>query len=538
MMVSSLLRHLSTPILVSFLLSTAFLSASGPDSSLVVLPEITELNYDLTERLEWQPSAFTDWNHPYALEGRIFYRPDLNYAASRLLLFPGKRAKADNAYIKLLGYHKLRQQDKPYQVGRAGLYSQSSGVIRSFAIGSFTLSAGEGLCLAIEDRNKSGSGQTILPVSALSHPSFTGAAFTAGYRQTTVTAWLSATNRLALLDDNRISHLYISDLVDPAGKDIVQETSSGFILNSDLLSEKHRLARLGGFFYQQSFVHYFSTNSYDRKRQISAIFGLLRHKALELGFETDLEADKPAWAVQSGYNSELLKQILRYYNRPAVLYPSYSQTRQIFGQQTGCEEISWDSICEITKEVDLTVRIAAVKYFADSSSTRWKERAILAIKAHKPSWQAGLNYYRFRKDLIAAYDSLEEAVLPTQNRFKAFWKQEFSQALSYSMSCQYQHYLDRKFTKNGFALQHSFAYKGKKADCNLAFITWTNQKTAYTSTDLLTDDELLLQADSDSALRFHISYHFVPSFKVSASIYRPFRDIATQAYSLNLQITL
>jgi len=501
------------------------------------LPEIIELNYDETELLNWQVT-FRDTVKPkfkpvYRIDAKPNWNPDKELLTTRLIFSATDAEAASFPQLKGVFYQKLQAGKEPVNLGQLCLKADFKGMLRTFSMGSFRLQVGEGLCLGAYNPSAKKQSIYIYPVQGLSHPALTGFVSQFNYGNADVIGWLSDTSRIASLQENTIQRLYESSLTSSDDKDKIQEKTAGMVA-----AFNKRGYQLGLLYYTQSYNHGFSEASFKPVQDLYGVFAEMDNKPIKISGEMNLAKDKLAQALNCRYQSNNFSQTLRYYLRPTWLKPSYSKTQQIFGQATGNQELSWDFRYKPMQRLTLTTRIAAFRDLTNNTDTDWKERLIWAADWHEKGWHSSLTWYRFRKTAVPGYDTLSAELLPTQNRIKAFWEKNITASVQYGVTCQYQHYLDQKVIKNGFSMQQSVSYNTNRLDWSLFFLVWTNQKSSYQPTELLTSDELLIQSDSDTAFRAYVKYNLSKQFSFNLSAYRPNRKVSRQSYQFSLQTVL
>ena len=503
----------------------------------VELPELTELTYDETELLNWQLITLA--------KEIAFRKPNIRIGARHNLL-PGKEILTNRLIFSATGgigssfpqlngifYQKLEPSKRPVNLGQFGLMGRCEKYVKMFALGSFRLQAGEGLCLGAYNTSGSRQNDVIHPASGLSHPALTGFAAQLNFRKIDVTGWLSQTSRIVSRQDDTILRFYESRLVTTETKEKTPEKTAGMIV-SYYRQDYH----LGALYYNQSYDYHLSDALGKPVKDAAGVFGIYKNKPFSLSGELNLANDKLAQAFNYRQQSTAFTQNLRYHYRPAMQKLPYSKTRQIFGQAAGNQEISWDLSYKPLNRLTLTARIAAFRVLTLNTDTSWKERLIWSANWREKDWHSSLTWYRFRKTAMPDYDTLYTELLPTQNRIRANWAKNITPQLQYGVICQYQHYLDRKVTRNGFSMQQSVKVNTKKLDWGVTYLAWTNQKSVYQPTELLTYDELLIQADSDTAFRAYFRYDFSKYLNLSLSAYRPNRRVSRQSYWLSVQTNL
>jgi len=501
------------------------------------MPELTELIYEQLELTNWTTVAdttqATQIKRVRQIESGNYWQPDKEQFVSRVLLTVNRKIASNSFTVRSVVYNKFQSGKTPVNTIRSGLFVHTPSRLKSFAIGTFRIQAGEGLnlgcyCFLNKDKN-----DIINPAPALTHPALTGAAAELGDNDFSIVGWLSQTTRFASLQEGKISKLYESSLVDADTKDKVHEQTGGLVA-----AWKLSRIKLGGYWFEQVYDYGFVQTIPSPQQDFYGLFAEYKAKPFTLAMENGFTGSVASRALRLEHQMPLLSQKLRYYYRADAFPSSYARTQQVFGQKTASEEISWDIAAKPLPHYSFTCRIAAVKDISDITETHWKERLILGVSRQDKGRRIGLTYYRFKKDTVPFYDSLATDILPTQNRFKAAVRQALTKHLDYQITAQYQHYLDRKVTRNGFSLQHTIFYDTPKTDISLSLITRSNQKSLYQPTDILTDDELLIQSDSDTDLRLHISYKFSKVFNASLSVYRPLKQADRQSLRLNLQAYL
>ncbi|MFO7659972.1 MAG: hypothetical protein R6V77_03580 [Candidatus Cloacimonadaceae bacterium] len=515
-----------------FLLS--FLAAQDSLNTETDLPEITELNYDELEQQNWRLAE--------PAKEEIYYRPDIRLS-TRHNYNPGKNLLTNRLIFKVqdnnqkyypqfhaIGYQKLQLEKEPVNLAQLALSAETGSFVKQVILGKFRLQAGAGLCLGAYNNSAYQKKSYIQQAPGLSHPALTGFAAHLNFRQIDITSWISQTSRIAVMQNDTIVRLYESSLIITSDKEKILEKTAGL-----LISFQHQAYQIGVLYYNQSYDYAFAETTDKPVQQAAGIFAGYEKKPFALSGELNLTEDKPAQALHFRYQSKIIRQSLRYYHRPVGQKLPYSKTQQIFGQSAGSRELSWDLSYKPLKKLTLTSRIAAFQDLNNDTDTDWKERFILAAKWRDTDWQGNLTWYRFRKTAVPAYDTLFTELLPTQNRIRTAWSKQISKIIQYEVTCQYQHYLDKAFIRNGLSMQQTISYKTKKLDCEVAFLTWTNQKSVYQPTELLTNEELLIQADSDTAFRTNLRYRISRNFALNLTAYRPNWRVSRQSFSLHLQ---
>lgn len=503
----------------------------------IELPEITELTYDEIELQNWQVSTpdadLIHFKPVIKLQTRHNYQPDNDLLTSRLIFSATNSINLLSPVLNGIAYQKLQKINEPVNLYQLGLTLHPQSFIKTVTIGSFRLYAGEGLCLGSYNTPAKNKSNFIYSAQGLSHPALTGFTTQFHYKRIDLVGWASQTSRIAILQDNLISRLYESSLTITDNKDTTPEKTAGVIVAS-----QHKNYHIGALYYHQAYNYDWSEAPPRPIENLVGIFADYNKKPIQIGAEVNLANEKTAQALNFRYQSKAVSQNLRYFLRPNWQKPSYSKTQQIFGQTAGNQEISWDISYKPMQRLTLSSRIAAFRDLINTTDTAWKERLIFAAKWHEKDWQSGLTWYRYRKTAIPVYDTLQTDLLPTQNRIRADWAKQITIAVQFSVTCQYQHYLDQKITKNGFSLQQGISYNTKPLDFEVSFLSWTNQKSLYQPTELLTYDELLLQSDSDTAFRANVKYNFSKNLSLNLSAYRPNKRVSRQSYWLNLHTTI
>jgi hypothetical protein len=500
----------------------------------VETPELIELDYENLELETWLPDETglqTGKKRPnLQTESRHNWKPGDERLTNRLIISPSSHKTSSNPYLYATFYQKLTDGDKPVNLASATLMLSTRNRLKNLTLGSFRLQAGEGLVLGSYSPSDKSQSRYIHPAYSLSHPALTGFAAELNLAGLDLVAWLSQTQRIAALNQGKIIRLYESSLTQTADKGMAKESSGGVIAGY-----RRKLFRFGGYIYHQDYDKAFADTTLSILDNVGGFFAGYDNKPVTLGFETGFTGGGTAQSLSAGYRNNVVTHLLRYIYRPEAYPLPYARTAQVFGQKTAREELSWDLRYRFMSNWLFISRIAAVKDVSDQADSNWKERLIFAVNHSGVDWQSGLTYYRFRRDAVPFQDTLSSGILPTQHRLKAHWEKGLSPRLTYKSSCQYQHYLDRKVTKNGFSLLQSVVYMSSKSDIGLSFLTWTNQKSLYQPTELPTDDELLASADSDSAFRLHIRQKFGDGLAVYFYAYRPLYKAGRQFFGLNLK---
>jgi hypothetical protein len=496
-------------------------------------PELTELTFDDYDLEGWLPDTENyvrlAKRPGLRLETRHKYIPGRDYLTNRFLLIPERKNAGfvPNAYV--VYYQKLRKAYYPENLGQAGLFFNTKGLVSQVVLGNFSLKAGEGLSLGCS--NARGWGQDLInPAFTLSHPVLSGAAVQLKYHDLESVVWLSQTERLATMEGDKIVRLYESLISDLKDKDKIQEKTNGIIVKYS-----HGTYYMGAHYYQQDYSKLFADSTFNPVSDVLGLWGSIKQKRYTFSAEASLIDDKAALGGSFSSHTWSLSHTLRYIYRPETGPLSFSRTKQIFGQRTAAQEISWDSQYAPTEHLILMSRIAAYNELNQDIETKWKERLILSADRRDNTYMAGLTWYRFQRDAVSAFDSLGSEILPTQNRLKAHWYQDLSRFLKVGSVIQYQHYLDQNFSKNGFSLQQSVDYKFVKAHVKLSFLGWVNQKSSYQPSEDQADEELLIQAGSDSALRLQLDYRFNNAIDLGLGTYFPFKNTASRSFQLNLK---
>lgn len=513
------------------------LTVSGPvDRVFSEYLELTELAYDDYDLQGWQPkpdSSITLIPKPgLRLETRHHWIPERDYLTNRLLISPARNAKGFVPNLHIVYYQKLRKAYYPENLGQAGLFFNTKGPVRQVVIGNFSLQAGEGLSLG-SYRSRSKKADLITPAYTLSHPVLSGAAVQLSYHALDGVIWLSQTERLAAMEGDKIVRLYESLISDLKDKDKIQEKTSGMI--TTYTNGKYKL---GLHYYQQDYSKLFADSTFNPVSAVLGLWGSVKQKSYTLGAEVDLIDDKAALGGNFSSHTRSLAHTLRYIYRPETGPLSFSRTNQIFGQKTAAQEISWDLQYLLTSNFTLMSRIAAFQELNKDIESTWKERSILSAEWKDNNWKSGLTWYRFRKAAIAAYDSLTTEILPTQNRIRVHWNQYINSTLKVGSVIQYQHYLDRKISQNGFSMQQTMDYNVEKAHLKLSFLGWVNQKSNYQPSEGQADEELLIQGGSDSALRLQFDYRFGRAIRLGVASYFPLKKTESRSLRLNLITSL
>jgi hypothetical protein len=502
-----------------------------------LLPELTELNYDNSEIADWLPapeSLYDSIHKPlFSLDSRHNWKPGERQLTSRLLLSAQSKTAASSYSLSSVFYQKLMRTASPFNRGQVSLLISSEGMVRHIALGNYRLQVGEGLCLGAYGVSQQPGNSFIIPAQGLSHPSLNGFALQLQQQRLSTVLWLSGTSRTASLEDGGITHLYESSLTSTGNKETVQEKTGGVIA-----AWQWPKLRLGAVYYHQSYDHSFTDTALASLQDLGGLFLNYTDTPVSLGLETNLAQHKLAQAFRLEYQLKGFYQSIRYFNRPECNPLPYDKTLQVFGQATGSRELSWDFSYKPMIRMTLSGRMAAFQDLTNATDTRWKERLIFAANWRERYWQSGITWYRFKKDAVAQFDSSSTGLLPTQNRFRAHWQQKLAAGLDYRLTGQYQHYLDQRVSRNGFSLQYALQYQFGKSELNLTFLTWSNQKSTYQPSESPSDEELLLQSDSDSAFRLRAGHRFNSRYSLSLSAYRPNRQVARQYYNLNLQADL
>ncbi len=496
-------------------------------------PELTELSYDDYDLKVWLPkpgyNASLQKEPALLLETRHNYIPHRKYLTNRFLLIPEHNTTGfvPNAYV--VYYQKLRKAYYPENIGQAGLFFTSAGLVKQVVLGSYSLKAGEGLCLG-NHSSKNNENYGIYKAFTLSHPVMSGAAVQLQYHKLEGVIWLAQTERLAAMEGDKILKLYESLISDLKDKDKIQEKTNGIIT-----SYSYRKNKLGFHYYRQDYSKQFADSTLIPVSDVFGIWGLFKSREYSLSAEADLIDNKLAGGGNFKYHNRKWVHTLRYIYRPDTGPLSFSRTKQVFGQKTGAQEISWDAQYAPAEHLILMTRIAAYNELNRDIETKWKERLILSAEWRDNTHRTGLTWYRFQRDAVSAYDSLGTEILPTQNRLKAHWYQDLNCFLEVGSVIQYQHYLDRNFSKNGFTLQQFLLYRYKTLRAKITYLGRVNQKSSYVPSEYLADEELLLQGGSDSALRLKADYRIGKLIDLGLGTYFPFKKTESRSFSLNLR---
>lgn len=497
------------------------------------LPEITELEHDTLELQYWHPDENL-WHEKaflkhLKLDTRHTYKPVTEQLTSRIIL-SGMDKSTYQAFprVHALFYQKVQQNSDPTNLAQIGLFVSHQNVLQKLSLGNFRLHVGEGLTLGSYQGHKS-KADIIQPAQGLSHPALTGFAGHAQISKLDFVGWLSKTSRVAYINNSKIEKLYQSSLVVSDSKETALESTKGVV--TGYFGQR---LNLGGYMYQQSYNYDFADVDLCVPQHAYGFFGGYQHKPVSLGFESLLMQKKANRAVRLEYKTPELAQSFRFFYKDDTMPFAYARTEQIFGQQTGVEELSWDSITKPFAGIFITTRVAMVKALSGSSDSRWKERLIVSIRYKEQMRSTDITLYRFKKDALTTLDTLWADVLPTQHRIKAQVEQKLMQKLKYKTACQYQHFQGKKVLNNGFSMQHSLSFNTSTMDAHIAFIAWSNQKNLYQLTESLTTDELLIQADTDTALKLALRQKIGKTARLSLGIYRPLKHLSKQTYSLSI----
>lgn len=509
----------------------SYLSAELIDD---VYPELTELQYEKKEALSWQINSerlFFFYNEPAGrFQARQNWQPSSRHLTSRYFLQSNVPENISAPDLYLLFAQNLSDAEKPLNFGQVCVQLHGQNWLREIALGNFRLQAGEGLCLGNCGNSITAPVISLHPAPGLSHPSMNGAAIQTQFQALQTVIWFSSTSRLAHLQEGKISRLYESSLTDYSNKETVSERSGGA-----LAAYNFRHLQFGGLFYSQNYDHPFVPDTDFVPNRVSGIFLKAEHSPLIFNWEADWNERQTAQAAKLTFLQSNLHQSLQFIQRPNSFPLPYDYTSQVFGSQSGKRELSWDITYRPVKILTLKGRFAAVNDLTETSDTKWKERTVLSSEWHEQNWRYSMTWYRFQKDALAVQDSVYRDLLPQQNRLQLNWRQRISPNLDYNITCQYQHYLTQNFTKNGISLLYGLAYHQKTTDWRLSFLTWTNQKSNYQPMDYPSDEELLLQSDTDSAFRFQFRQRLNKVISFAFSAYRPLKNISKQTYGLNLQ---
>jgi hypothetical protein len=528
------LRPFAALCLISLFFAPVIIHAQYYAPAKVSFPELTELDYDTLEMQnnlpdETVPRADTLRLH-LKLETRHNWKPSQDQLTNRIIISPYERKASSAPHVYAIEYQKLDKHDNPINFGQIGLFLGYKKYLKTLALGNYSLQAGEGLCLGAYNPSARRQSLYIHPNYNLSHPALNGFAAEIYLLGFSWVAWLSQSERIATTTGQKITRLYESNLTDTDNKDKVQQGTHGLI--ADFKGNK---GNLGAYWYSQEFSLEFADSTYVPLKNAYGIFASYLPQPFSIYLEAGMADKKTAKAIKLGYDMSPVYHTLQYIYRPDVYPMSFSRTEQVFGQKTGSEELGWDVRYRLSPKWAVSNRIAMVRDLASDADSRWKERQILTLENHAGNHNAGLAYYRFRKDAVPFSDTLVTEILPTQHRLKAFWRQEISKPLSYKVTCQYQHYLDQKWTKNGFSMQHALQFNYAKTGFGVAYTSWVNQKSLYQPVDLPSDDELLVMGDSDSAFRIYFKRSIGDSFSVNLNAYRPLHKVSRQSLGLNLQ---
>lgn len=497
------------------------------------LPETIELSYDNLEQQYWLP--FDDiymlfksrYNHK--AEIRSYWKPSAQTLTNRLLLSPETNKREKNPQFHGVFYQQLDKDKPPENITQVGIFTHNQNLLKTITFGNFRLQAGTGLFLGALNKSAAQRSRYIYPAYSMSQPAMTGMAAELQLDRFDVVGWLSQTSRYATLSESKIDKLYTSRLIITSNKDKVTEQTGGVIS-----AFNHKSYSFGSYFYQQSFNRSFTDDKSPRQSEIFGLYSNWKILPFNLEAEAGTAEGKTATAIYARYRSKNISQSLHYIDRPYFYPLSYAKTEQVFVSYTGRREISWDTTLKPDKDWRVILRVAGVKELTPAADSQWKERLIFSMQRKIGNSQVGLNYYRFRKDAMPFYDTLNTEILPVQNRLKAFWTKQLSNSIRWQTVCQYQHFMDRKVTRNGFSMLQSAHYTSGKTKLGLSYLVWVNQKTLYQPSDLFTDEELLIQQDSDAAFRLNF-YRLVSRWlSMDLRIYRPVRRVSRQTYYLGL----
>jgi hypothetical protein len=524
----------SVLVFIAILCFPACLHSSDSLHFDITSPELVELNYENLELETWLPDETGLQTGRIKLnlqtESRHNWKPGDERLTNRLIISPSSRKASSNPYLYATFYQKLTDGGKPVNLARTTLMLSARNRFKNLTLGSFRLQAGEGLVLGSHFPSDKSQSRYIHPAYSLSHPALTGFAAELSLAGMDLVAWLSQTQRIAALERGKITRLYESSLTQTSDKGTAKESSGGVIAGF-----RRKYFSFGGYVYRQDYDKAFADTTLSILDKAGGFFAGYDNNPVTLGFETGFTGEGTAQSFSAGYRNGVVTHSLRYIYRPEAYPLSYSRTAQVFGQKTSREELSWDVRYRFLSNWLFISRIAAVKDLTDQADSDWKERLIFAVNHSGEDWQSGLTYYRFRRDAVPFQDTLSSEILPTQHRLKAHWVKDLSPRLTYRSSCQYQHYLDRKVSKNGFSLLQSVAFVSSKSDIGISFLTWTNQKSLYQPTELPSDDELLSAADSDSAVRLYVRQKIRDGLTVFFYAYRPLHKAGRQYFGLNLK---
>jgi len=519
--------------LIIILLVSSPLFAQDNQNTLLPLPELSELNYDNAELLYWQMPADTLFSQNKMCFDRAEYRfnwlPQSEQLTNRLILSSSQIAKTNYPALNAVFYQKLKQGAKPVNLYQGNLFYHNSKILKTLALGDFRLKAGAGLCLGSYQASQQNRNDMIYPASGLSHPALTGFAAKFNLFHTDIVGWLAQTERLANIENNRITSLYESSLSTLTNKDKVAEKTGGVIANFSL--RKHNI---GTYYYHQSLNYDWSDTLIANAEDVYGLFGTAVFKPVTFNFETFRVKELTAKAFSLEQQTGNFKQSFHYIYRPLTRNLSYSKTEQVFGQKIDCEELSWDLRYKQTAHLTWISRVAMVKNISAETDLHWKERLILSALWHNRDMTSGLTYYRFRTDAVPVLDTLAFDILPVQNRIKGTWKQKVASDLSYALTCQYQHYRDKKLSKNGIMLNQSLNYSISKCDVAISLLIWSNQTNRYQASELMEEDDYLTGSNTDSAFRIGVKYIICNQYRLAIQAYRPNHHSNNQAYNCSI----
>ncbi len=529
-------RSVRVLFLILFI-SITYLFALDNLNTFIPLPELSELNYDYAELQNWQMPLDT-LSSDYGIniskaESRCNWLPQTKQLTNRLLLSTSQSKIVNNSSLNGVFYQKLKRGEDPINRGQIGLFNNYPPLHLFLAIGNYRLQAGEGLCLGRYQTSQYNQQELIYPAQGLSHPALTGIAAKVNLLNTDIVLWMSQTKRLARIDNGQITTLYESSLSTYTNKDNVMESTDGIIANY-----AYKQHNIGAYYYSQSHNYSFSDSTAAKVKHVPGLYAEARCKPYIVGIEAVSADYKIAKALRFEYHLKDFHQSLHYFYRPQLQAMSYAKTEQVFGQKTGCEELSWDIEYQCNAHLSLIGRMAMVKDIAADTDIHWKERLILSAIWHNHDMQTGLTYYRFRKDAIPVFDTLQTDILPMQNRLKGSWKQKLAKDLDYSISCQYNHYRDNKLSQNGIMLNQTLNCRYARADFALSFLIWSNQKNYNQSSELLDNEDYLAQAETDSAFKVNVKYLLFNKYRLSIQSYIPVKHTGTQSYNCSISAAL
>lgn len=546
-----LLRFL-TLILLFCCYCHALLSQTGiPESSFPILPELTELSAETAEITKWgyriSPIlTYSNAAYDYSVDTRNYLTP----ATRQLISRQDFKMSNDVSRLTASYYEKYAAGSPTKHTGAFQLSHYGNPQLRLMILGMYNVHLGEGLAYGSNADNVTYLSNQPFPRAAHDislpvlpyKPYLLGTAVRVRMRDYGWLSWLSAAPRRATISDGKISALtetaYWSDRSSGNVTQNVQGTAFTYY-------SKHLEA--GTYISAQQFSRSFADTTLAQKSGAIGIFGSATGHPLGLDFEINSTAralfasnslinQQLARAIRFTYSQKQLNQNLRYLYRPDTGIVGFARPVQVFGNQSGREEISWDVVYHPLDKLFLTGRFAAFRELQADSDLRWKDRQILSLRWKCDQREVTVNYYRYRRSAVPVNDSLYSDLLPTQHRYRIKWSQKILPGLKYHITCQYQQYTAAQADRNGFNMIHSLTASGSKLHAELAVQSWSNQKSIYTVSDPQSDDEYLCTTDRGSALRMALNAIIRNNLTIDLSASRPLEHPSRQTLRLNIAL--